>query len=86
MFTVALFDEEEIHEDLHLLIAESPDESQTVVYGEVYVKFAVISDFCSVCTQLYIHVLFSVEEISDGFRDPDASSKNVQKCCLKWSK
>jgi len=35
VFTVALFDEEEIHEDLHLMIAESPDESQTVVYGEV---------------------------------------------------
>jgi len=35
VFAVALFDEEEIHEDLHLLIAESPDELQTVVYGEV---------------------------------------------------
>lgn len=61
VFAVALFDEEEIHEDLHLLIAESPDESQTVVYGEVYEKFAVISDVCSACTQLYIHVLFLVE-------------------------
>ena len=46
MFTVALFDEEEIHGDLHLVIAESPDESQTVVYGEVYVKFTVIFDIC----------------------------------------
>ena len=44
---MALFDEEEIHEDLHLMIAESPDESQTVVYGEEYVKFTVISDVCS---------------------------------------
>jgi len=52
VFTVALFDEEEIHEDLHLMIAESPDESQTVVYGEVYVKFTVISDVCSACTKL----------------------------------
>lgn len=48
---MSLFDEEEIHEDLHLMIAESPDESQTVVYGEVYVKFTVISDVCSACTK-----------------------------------
>lgn len=38
-----LFDDEEIHEDLHLMVAESPDESQIVVYGEVYVAFTVIS-------------------------------------------
>lgn len=46
---MALFDEEEIHEDLHLMIAESPDESQIVVYGEVYVKFTVISNVFSAC-------------------------------------
>ena len=57
---MALFDEEEIHEDLHLMIAESPDESQTVVYGEVYVKFTVtcISDVCSACTQLQLHMCY----------------------------
>lgn len=37
-----LFDEEEIHEDLHLMVTESPDESQIVVYGEMYVTFTVI--------------------------------------------
>lgn len=53
---MVLFDEEEIHEDLHLMIAESPDESQTVVYGEEYVKFTVISDVCGAytCTQLHM--------------------------------
>ncbi|XP_078353801.1 uncharacterized protein LOC144638475 [Oculina patagonica] len=35
VFTVLLFDKEEIHEDLHLMVAESPDESQIVVYGEI---------------------------------------------------
>ncbi|KAJ7377024.1 protein ubiquitination [Desmophyllum pertusum] len=35
VFTVPLFDEDEIHEDLHLMVAESPDESQIVVYGEI---------------------------------------------------
>lgn len=58
VFKVALFDEEEIHEDLHLMIAESPDESQTVVYGEVYVKFTVISDVCRLCLYKTEHVLF----------------------------
>lgn len=53
---MVLFDEEEIHEDLHLMIAESPDESQTVVYGEEYVKFTVISDVggAYTCTQLHM--------------------------------
>ena len=55
---MALFDEEEIHEDLHLMIAESPDESQTVVYGEVYVKFTVISDFCSAYTKILNMCMF----------------------------
>lgn len=35
---MALFDGEEIHEDLHLMVAENPDGSHVVVYGEVYVK------------------------------------------------
>ena len=56
MFTVALFDEEEIHEDLHLMIVESPDESQTVVYGEEYVSL--------MCLYTTVHVLYLVEEIS----------------------
>lgn len=44
-----LFDDEEIHEDLHLMVAESPDESQIVVYGEVYVKFTE-HFLCLTCT------------------------------------
>ena len=50
---MALFDEEEIHEDLHLMIAESPDESQTVVYGEVYVEFTVVSNLTILSKQMY---------------------------------
>ena len=53
---MALFDEEEIHEDLHLMIVESPDESQTVVYGEEYVSL--------MCLYTTVHVLYLVEEIS----------------------
>ena len=55
---MALFDEEEIHEDLHLMIAESPDESQAVVYGEEYVKFTVVFDVCSAFTQLYMYMCY----------------------------
>lgn len=32
-----LFEKEEIHQDLHLMVAESQDESKFVVYGEMYV-------------------------------------------------
>lgn len=35
VFSVALFHGEEIHEDLHLMVTQSPDESHVVVYGEV---------------------------------------------------
>ena len=37
VFSVTLFDKEEIHQDLHLIVAESQDESTLVVYGEMYV-------------------------------------------------
>lgn len=39
VFTVTLFDKEEIHQDLYLMVAESQDESKFVVYGEMYVYF-----------------------------------------------
>ena len=32
---MAMFHGEEIHEDLHLMVTQSPDESHVVVYGEV---------------------------------------------------
>ena len=34
---MTLFDKEEIHQDLHLIVAESQDESTFVVYGQMYV-------------------------------------------------
>ena len=37
VFSVILFDKEEIHQDLHLIVAESQDESTFVVYGQMYV-------------------------------------------------
>ena len=40
---VALFDKEEIHQDLHLVVAESQDESKFVVYGEMYVSFVQVT-------------------------------------------
>ena len=40
---VALFDKEEIHQDLHLVVAESQDESKFVVYGEMYVFFVQVT-------------------------------------------
>lgn len=43
--TVALFDKEEIHQDLHLVVAESQDESKFVVFGEMYVYFVHSSNF-----------------------------------------
>ena len=43
VFSVALFHGEEIHEDLHLMVTQSPDESHVVVYGEVWVNNSVFS-------------------------------------------
>lgn len=40
---VTLFDKEEIHQDLHLVVAESQDESKFVVYGEMYVYFVQVT-------------------------------------------
>ncbi|XP_073259368.1 uncharacterized protein [Porites lutea] len=36
VFSVTLFDKEEIHQDLHLIVAESQDESTFVVYGQTH--------------------------------------------------
>ena len=36
---VALFDKEEINQDLRVVVAESQDESKFVVYGQMYVYF-----------------------------------------------
>lgn len=34
---MALFEKDEIHQDLHIMVAESQDESMFVIYGEMYV-------------------------------------------------
>ncbi|KAK2556767.1 DDB1- and CUL4-associated factor 15 [Acropora cervicornis] len=36
VFNVALFEKDEIHQDLHIMVAESQDESMFVIYGEIY--------------------------------------------------
>ena len=42
---MSLFDKEEIHQDLILMVAESQDESKLVVYGEMYVLLDKFPDY-----------------------------------------